>query len=98
MCKRPGFCCVFFFFTGLGYSCFQAQKCYYLHMTINWTTIHKKYRGNWVALREDEKTVVGSGKTLKAAVEQAKKKGYEHPIVTRLPKEITAYVGYEISL
>lgn len=51
-----------------------------------------------MALREDEKTVVGSGKTLKAAVEQAKKKGYEHPIVTRLPKEMTAYVGYEISL
>ena len=51
-----------------------------------------------MALREDEKTVVGSGKTLKVAVEQARKNGYEHPVVTRMPKELTAYVGYEISL
>lgn len=67
-------------------------------MAINWTTIYKKYKGSWVALREDEKTVVGSGKTLKEAVDQAKEKGYEHPIVTRMPEELTAYVGYEIPI
>ena len=27
-------------------------------MAINWTTIYKKYRGQWVALKSDEKTVV----------------------------------------
>jgi len=67
-------------------------------MAINWTTIYKKYSGRWVAMREDEKTVVGSGKTLKEAVEEARKKGYEHPIVTRMPEKLTAYVGYEISI
>lgn len=67
-------------------------------MAINWTTIYRKHKGNWVALRDDEKTVVGSGKTLKEAIEQAKKKGYEHPIVTRMPENLTAYVGYEVSV
>ena len=47
-------------------------------MAINWTKIYKKYKGNWVALATDEKTVLGAGKTVREALDQAKKR------VTRL--------------
>ena len=63
-------------------------------MAINWTTIYKKYRGQWVALKSDEKTVVASGKTAKAAFDKARQKGYVKPILTRMPEELTTYVGF----
>ena len=62
-------------------------------MAIDWTKIYEKYRGLWVALLEDEETVVASGKTAREAWEEAQKKGYKKPILTRMPEEITAYVG-----
>lgn len=46
-----------------------------------------------MALLDDEKTVVGSGKSLKKALEEASKKGYKHPIVMHMPTEILPYVG-----
>jgi hypothetical protein len=60
---------------------------------INWTNIYKKYRGLWVALKQDEKTVISSGKTLKEALESARGKGYENPIMTRMPQNLSAFVG-----
>ena len=65
-------------------------------MAIDWTKIYKKYKGLWVALDKDEETVVGSGKSAREALERAQKEGYEEPILTRMPEEITAYVGYGI--
>lgn len=65
-------------------------------MAIDWTKIYKKYKGLWVALLDDEETVVGSGKSLEKALEEANKKGYKQPIVMRVPTEILPYVGYEI--
>lgn len=70
-------------------------------MNIDWTKIYKKYKGLWVALKDDEETVVGSGKTLREAVDMAKKKGYPNPILTRMPDSLATYVGQssnEISL
>ena len=64
--------------------------------SIDWTKIYKKYKGLWVALKEDEKTVVGSGKTAKEAVEQAREKGYENPIITHMPDKIVTYVGFGV--
>ncbi|MEK7173966.1 MAG: DUF5678 domain-containing protein [Patescibacteria group bacterium] len=63
-------------------------------MSINWTTIYKKYRGKWVALREDEKTVVGSGNTAKEAWDDAQRKGYKKPILTHMPERLVTYVGF----
>ena len=60
---------------------------------IDWTKIYKKYKGMWVALLDDEITVVGHGKTLKDAMSMAKKKGYDHPIFTRMPPSLSAYAG-----
>ena len=33
-----------------------------LSMSIDWTEIYTNYKGRWVALEDDEQTVVGSGK------------------------------------
>ena len=62
-------------------------------MAIDWTKIFDEYKGLWVALLDDEKTVVGKGKSVKEALEDAKKKGYEKPIMMRVPTEIIPYVG-----
>ena len=62
-------------------------------MTINWVNIHKKYKGQWVALKQDESTVVGHGKTAKEALEKANKSGALEPILTKIPKSLHAYVG-----
>lgn len=63
-------------------------------MAINWTNIYKKYKGLWVALKDDEKTVVASGKTAREAWEMAQEKGYAKPILTRMPKKLVTYVGF----
>lgn len=62
-------------------------------MAIDWTKIYKKYRGLWVGLKDDEKTVVASGKTAKEVMERAEKKGYKKPILTKMPERLIPYVG-----
>jgi hypothetical protein len=62
-------------------------------MAIDWTQIYEKYKGLWVALKDDEKTVVGSGKTAREALESAVKKGYDEPILTRMPQTLMPFVG-----
>jgi len=63
-------------------------------MAIDWTKIYKKYKGLWVALRNDEKTVIASGKTVKQVMERAREKGYSQPILFRVPTKIIPYVGF----
>lgn len=63
-------------------------------MAIDWSKIYKKYRGLWVALKDDEETVVGSGRTAKEAWEAAQKQGYKKPILTHMPEELVTYVGF----
>lgn len=67
--------------------------CYTYIMSIDWTKIYKKYKGMWVALAEDEITVVGSGKTAKEAHTNAQKNGNKIPILTHMPDNLSAYVG-----
>lgn len=62
-------------------------------MAIDWTNILKKYKGLWVALLDDQKTVVGSGMSLVKALEQARKKGYENPIMMKVPTKVLPYIG-----
>ncbi|MBI5451925.1 hypothetical protein HY945_00515 [Candidatus Gottesmanbacteria bacterium] len=62
-------------------------------MAIDWTKIFKKYKGLWVALKDDEKTVISSGKTARVAYSKAKEKGYENPIITRMPRNLHMVVG-----
>jgi hypothetical protein len=63
-----------------------------MSMAIDWTTIFETYKGLWIALKDDEQTVVGSGKTLQAALEEASKNGYDEPIVTRMPHELVTFM------
>lgn len=62
-------------------------------MSKDWTKIQEKYKGKWVALADDEETVIGSGGTVKEALAEAKKKGNQDPILTRMPETLTTYVG-----
>jgi hypothetical protein len=62
-------------------------------MANDWTKIQQKYKGLWVALADDEETVLASGKTLLEARKEASKKGHDDPIFTRMPETLTAYVG-----
>ena len=62
-------------------------------MSKDWTQLYKKYKGLWVALADDETTVLGAGKTVNEAVKQARKKTDKTPFLTRVPKKLTSYVG-----
>ena len=65
-------------------------------MSIDWTKICEKYKGLWVALKDDQKTVIASGKTVKEVMEKSQKKGIELPIVMRVPSRIIPYIGKSI--
>lgn len=60
---------------------------------MDWTKIYKKYKGLWVALADNETTVLGFGKTLKEAISVAQKKKNNSPIVMRVPENMGTYVG-----
>jgi hypothetical protein len=63
-------------------------------MAIDWSAIYAQYRGKWVALKDDECTVVASGKTAREALESARAEGYGDPILARMPDELVSYVGF----
>ena len=63
------------------------------HMAIDWTKIYNKHKGKWVALAEDEKTVIAVGNTLKEALTKARKETKIEPILTRIPEDLQPYVG-----
>lgn len=63
---------------------------------IDWTNIYKKYKGLWVALKDDEETVISSGRTLEETAQKAERKGFKDPIFMSVPKEVTYFVGLAI--
>jgi len=68
-------------------------------MAINWTNIYRRFKGLWVALEDDEKTVIASGKTATEALQKAQKKGYTTPILAHMPRVLGPYVGiHEVSV
>lgn len=62
-------------------------------MPIDWTKIYKKYKGLWVALKDDHMTVVASGKTPAEVLKLAKKSGFDNPFLTHVPEEVIPFVG-----
>lgn len=62
-------------------------------MIIDWTSLYKKYKGLWVALKNDERTVISAGKSARQAFDKATKKGFEKPIIMRVPQKPSLLVG-----
>lgn len=62
-------------------------------MAIDWSQIFKKYKGLWVALKDDEKTVIASGKTVRDVMDKSQKKGFISPILFRVPTKFIPYIG-----
>jgi hypothetical protein len=62
-------------------------------MAVDWTSLFKKHKGQWVTLEDDERTVISSDANAKAALARAKEKGYEHPILFRVPNKIMSLLG-----
>ena len=55
---------------------------------IDYTDVYNKYENKWVAFKSDPPNsteVVGSGNTLKKAISEAQKRGYQNPVVMKLP-------------
>lgn len=63
------------------------------HMAIDWTHIYKKYKGLWVGLKDDEVTVIASGETVKEVMDKSRKKGFNLPILFKVPTKIVPFIG-----
>lgn len=61
--------------------------------SIDWTHLYKKYKGLWVALMDDEITVISAGKSLEETSKKAVKKGFKDPIFYFVPKNLTYFAG-----
>lgn len=59
----------------------------------NWMPLVQEYRGKWVALAEDEMTVLASGATAKEAHEGARTSLH---YLYRVPDTLDAFAGYEV--
>jgi len=55
-------------------------------------------RGQWVALEDDEITVIAAARDLKTALELSATRGNPDPIVFRVPDEIVDFVGYAVAV
>ena len=53
---------------------------------IDLTKVIKKYTSGWIALSPDYKKVVGHGKTIKRAVDEAQSHGVGDPVLMRAAK------------
>lgn len=62
-------------------------------MAIDWTKLFKKYKGMWIALEDDEVTVISTGATAKVALDKAKKSGNNNPILFRVPNKVLPLIG-----
>jgi hypothetical protein len=59
----------------------------------NWTKLFKDHKGQWVALKDDETTVMSSGNKLPEVIRIAQNKGYQKPILAKIPKKDITYIG-----
>ncbi len=62
-------------------------------MALNWSKLYQQYKGQWIALKEDERSVIVSGRTAKHVFDEARKKGYQQPIITFMPRELNPLIG-----
>lgn len=63
---------------------------------IDRTELLEKYRGKWVALAEDDTTVIASGATAREARDAALKKSAAQHFLLRVPEKVELFIGYAI--
>ncbi|MBI4099895.1 hypothetical protein HY440_02710 [Candidatus Microgenomates bacterium] len=54
--------------------------------------ILKHYSNAWVALDSETMSVAVTGKNPSLVLEKARKKGLDHPVLTRVPKDYGSYI------
>jgi len=59
-------------------------------MPIDLTKLLAPYKGEWVALSKDEKEVLGHGRTIDEALQGARERGEDHPILIKSPDQYSA--------
>lgn len=62
-------------------------------MPTDWSKIYKKYKGLWVALKDDYVTVIATGKTAEDILKISRKKGFNNPFITKVPEQVLPFVG-----
>ena len=62
-------------------------------MAIDWTKLFRRYKGMWVALADDEITVIAAAPTAKEAHMKSTAKGSSRPFLYRVPDTLDAFVG-----
>ena len=60
---------------------------------IDLSHVYTKYKGLWVALVNDTQ-VISADKSVRKVVEDAKKKGYEKPLLFKVPKNDLPFIGF----
>ena len=68
---------------------------WYIISMKDWTHLFNNYRGQWVALADDEITVLAAGPTAREAHTAALAHS-SLPILYRVPDSLDAFVGYAI--
>jgi hypothetical protein len=63
---------------------------------IDRTELFKKYPGKWVALAEDDTTVIASGTTARETRDAALKKTDAQHFLLRVPEKVELFLGYAI--
>lgn len=62
-------------------------------MAIDLTNIVKRYGGQWVGLKDDQRTVIASGRSVGAVLRRARQMGHSNPILYKVPKKPTPQIG-----
>ena len=64
-----------------------------LSHTKDWSQLFANYRGQWVALADDEVTVLAAAATAKEAFAASAARGLPEPILYRVPDSLDTFVG-----
>ena len=59
----------------------------------DWSKLYKQYRGRWVALADDEMTVITTGNSRRDTEEKAAKLGHADALILRFPEKLEAFAG-----
>ncbi len=62
-------------------------------MAIDWAKIFRANKGQWVALQDDETTVIATAGTAKEALHLSRQKGFVQPILAKMPHDLEAFIG-----